>query len=619
MDKIKKIISSKKIKGTADYFNLYKEIEKKIENIKTDGGKKIKIALLSSFTINGVKEVLFVKCCKIGILPEIYVADYNQYSQEILDTNSEFSKFEPDLVILFIDTRVILGEQYLLPYAISGKQREDWVKEKSEEIKSLIDKIKEQSNSKILLHNFEVPLHSPLGIMDNKEKLGFKESIMKLNLNLSENFKEDTQVFVFDYDGFCSGIGKKNIMDYKMYYLGDIKIDLQHIPELCDEYLAYIKPLMSLTKKCIVLDLDNTLWGGIVGEEGLGGIKLGPTPEGRPFLELQKYLLSLFNRGVILAINSKNNPEDVKEVFRKHPDMVLKEEHFASMQINWNDKISNMKAIAEEINIGMNSLVFVDDDKLNREMIREEFPEVLVVELPDDPALYLKTMMEINDFNTLQITEEDRKKGRMYAEQRKRTEHQKTATDITEYLKNLKMVVTIEKASPFNIPRISQMTQKTNQFNMTTRRYLEEDIKKFSENNNFLVASIRVEDKFGDNGITGAAIVEKEEDRWRIDTFLLSCRVIGRRVEETLLAYILEGARKENVNLLIGEFIPTKKNAPAKGFYKNNSFKLANEIEEKQIWEYDVPKEYPYPGFIKTIKFHHSKNGGMSCAQKPPK
>jgi len=602
MDKIKKIILSKEIKGTADYSNLYKEIEKKIKNIKIDDGKKIKIALLSSFTIKGMKEVLFVKCCQIGVLPEIYVADYNQYSQEILDANSEIYKFDPDLVILFIDSRTILGEQYLSPYSISEKQREDWVKEKSREMKSLVDKIKEKSNSKILLHDFEVPLHSPLGIMDNKEKFGFKESIIKLNLELSENFKDDAQVFVFDYDGFCSGIGKKNIMDYKMYYIGDIKIDLQHMPELCNEYLAYIKPLMALTKKCIVLDLDNTLWGGVVGEEGLEGIKLGPTPEGRPFLEFQKFLLALFNRGVILAINSKNNPDDVKEVFEKHPHMILKEENFASMQINWNDKISNMGAIAEEINIGIDSLVFIDDDKLNREMIREEFPEVLVVELPDDPALYLKTIMEVNDFNILQITEEDKEKGRMYAEQRKRTELHKTATDITEYLKNLKMVVTVEKASSFNIPRISQLTQKTNQFNMATRRYLEEDIKKFSESDNFLVASIKVEDKFGDNGITGAAIVEKKEGEWRIDTFLLSCRVIGRRVEETLLAYILNEAKKENAKLLVGEFIPTKKNAPAKDFYKNNNFKLANGTKELQKWEFDVAKEYPYPDFIEVVE-----------------
>jgi len=602
MDKIKKIIASKEIKGTADYFNLYKEIEKEIGSVKADGGKRIKIALLSSFTVKGMKEILSVKCCEVGVLPEIYVADYNQYSQEILDTESGLYKFEPDLVILFIDSRTILGEQYLSPYSMSGKEREDWIKEKSEEIKSLVDKIKEKLNSKILLHNFEIPLHSPLGIMDNKEKLGFKESIIKLNLDLSENFKNDAQVFVFDYDEFCSGVGKKNIIDYKMYYLGDIKIDLQHMPELCDEYIAYIKPLMSLTKKCIVLDLDNTLWGGIVGEDGLEGIKLGPTPEGRPFLEFQKYLLSLFDRGVILAINSKNNPGDVKEVFEKHPNMILKEEHFASMQINWNDKISNMKAIAEEINIGMDSLVFVDDDKLNREMMREEFPEVLVVELPDDPALYLKIMMEINDFNTLQITGEDKKKGKMYAEQRKRTELHKTATDITEYLKNLKMVVTVEKASSFNIPRISQMTQKTNQFNMTTRRYLEEDIKKFSESDNFLVASIKVEDKFGDNGITGTAIVEKEDDKWRIDTFLLSCRVIGRRIEETLLAYILKEAKKEDVKVLIGDFISTKKNAPARDFYKNQGFKLTNETENRQNWEFDIAKEYPYPDFIEVAE-----------------
>ena len=602
MDKVKEIISSTDIKGVSDYFKLYKELEKEIKKRKIKSEKRIKIALLSSFTVKGIKETLFVKCCEIGVLPEFYVADYNQYSQEILNANSGLYKFEPDLIILFVDVRAILGEQYLLPYRITDKQRTDWVKEKSKEIKSLINKIKEKLNLKILLHNLEVPMHSPLGILENKQNFGFIESVEKINDNLRESFKTDNHVFVFDYNAFCSKIGKQNIMDYKMYYLGDIKIDLQHIPELCYDYLAYIKPLTSLTKKCIVLDLDNTLWGGIVGEDGLEGIKLGPTPEGRPFLEFQKYLLALFNRGVILAINSKNNPGDVAEVFEKHPYMLLKEKHFASMQINWNDKISNMEAIAEEINIGMGSLVFIDDDKLTKEMVRGALPDVLVVELPEDPALYLKTLMKINDFNTLQITEEDKKKGRMYAEQRKRTKLQKDATDITEYLKGLDMIVTIEKANSFNMPRISQLTQKTNQFNMTTKRYLEEDIKKFFESDNFIVVSINVKDKFGDNGVTGVAIVKKGKEIWMIDTFLLSCRIIGRRVEETLLAYILKEARKENAKVLVGEFIPTKRNAPAKDFYKNNNFKLVKEGDEKQIWEYGIAKEYKFPDFIKVIE-----------------
>ena len=272
------------------------------------------------------------------------------------------------------------------------------------------------------------------------------------------------------------------------------------------------------------------------------------------------------------------------------------------MQINWNDKISNMKAIAEEINIGLDSFVYFDDDKLNREMIENALPEVKVVDLPEDASIYLKTLMELNDFNSFYVSEEDKKRGQMYAGQRKRQKLSKRTIDITEYLTALDMVVTIEKANSFNIPRIAQLTQKTNQFNMTTKRYLEEDIKRFSENKDYLVSSIKVEDKFGDNGIVGAAIVKKGEERWIIDSFLLSCRVIGRRVEETMLAYILEEAKEEKEKALIGEFIPTKRNIPAKGFYKRNGFKLVEEKDGVGKWEFLTANEYKYPEFIKVDK-----------------
>lgn len=600
--KIREMISSAGDLGIADYFRLSKKIKKEIEDGNLQSEKSIKIAILSSFTINGIEETLLVKCCELGIQPEIYIGDYNQYFQEILNEDSGFYNFKPDLTIVFIDIMAILGDHYYLPYDITDEQRKVWVGERAREIQMLINRIKENSSSKILFHNFKVPYHSPFGIMENKSEFGFMESIEELNRNIRDIIKADSQVFLFDYNSFCSKIGKDNILDYKMYYLGDIKINLQHIPDLCDTYLSYIKPILSLNRKCIVLDLDNTLWGGVVGEEGLEGIKLGPTPEGRPFLEFQKYILSLFNRGIILAVNSKNNMDDALEVFRKHPYMVLKENHFAAMQINWDDKISNMRAVAEEINIGLDSLVFIDDDKMNREMIKDALPEVLVVDLPEDPSMYLKAIMEIDDFNTLQITDEDLRKGRMYADQRKRHELKKQVTDITEYLRAMNITVTIERVNDFSIPRISQLTQKTNQFNMTTRRYLEEDIRDFLKNDNFFIIPIKVEDKFGDNGLTGLAIVEKGSETWRIDTFLLSCRIIGRKVEETLIAYILEKAEENNADTLIGEFIPTKKNKPAMEFFKNNNFELKSKKDEIEVWEYDVSKGYDFPEFINLIK-----------------
>ncbi len=585
-----------------DYFKEYNSIRDQTGTKDIGQFKRIKIAVLSSSTIKGLKEILFVKCYKLGVIPEILIGSYNQYNQEILDDNSKLYSFKPDLVILFIDTKSLLGEIFFKYYLLSEKEKDDFFRSNIDQIESLTNKITKNLNCKVILHNFEVPVDSPLGIIDNKQRLGFIEFIKNINYGISIHFKENNQIFVFDYDLFCSKWGKENIVDYKMYYLGDIKINFKYLPKLCEEYISYIKPLMSLTKKCIVLDLDNILWGGIIGEDGLEGIKLGPTPEGRPFLEFQKYILSLFNRGIILAINSKNNLEDVLNVLRNHPYMILKEKHFASIRINWDDKISNMRAIAEEINIGLDGLVFFDDDKLNKEMIKTALPEVKVVDLPEDPSLYLKTLMESNDFNSFQFSEEDKKKGQMYADQRKRQELSKTTTDITEYLKALDMVVTIEKATSFTIPRISQLTQKTNQFNTMTKRYLEEDIKRFADSDDHLVFSIKVEDKFGDNGITGVSIVEKKKENWIIDSFLLSCRVIGRRIEETMLAYIIEEAKKERIKTLIGQFIPTKKNIPAKDFYEKNGFKLIEENENTEKWEFKIEHEYNYPDFIKVIK-----------------
>lgn len=588
------------LENLSNYLKIYKELLAGQDAKQFP--KKIKIAVLASSTINGLKECLFVKAHSLKVAAEIYMGGYNQYNQEILNDKSELYEFNPDIVFLFIDMRELLGNAFFSFYELTEQEKAELFKSKLDNLRALVSKLSKKLGGKIVLHNFEVPLESPLGLIDNKQTLGFIDFVKKLNFELAQSLRENSQIFVFDYELFCSRWGKENIFDYKIYYLGDIKLRLEFLPALCDEYISYIKPLLGLNKKCIVLDLDNSLWGGIIGEDGIDGIKLDQAPQGRPFLEFQKYLLSLFHRGIILAINSKNNPEDALDVLRKHPNMILKEEHFASIRINWGDKISNMKAIAEELNIGLDSLVYFDDDKSNREMIRTALPEVAVVDLPEDPALYLKTIMDLDDFGSFYLSEEDRKKGQIYTDQRKRQELATSVTDITEYLKALEMVVTLEKANSFTISRVAQLTQKTNQFNITTRRYSEEQIKSFAADKNYLVFSAKVEDKFGDNGITGVGIIKKEKDNWLIDTFLLSCRIIGRDIEKVMLAYIAEMAEQENATSLHGEFIRTEKNAPAKDFYKNSNFKLLEETDTYQKWSLPLKDKPLYPEFIKVIK-----------------
>src|SRR3989344_1072876 len=563
---------------------------------------KLKIAILSSSTISGLDKILKAKCQGLGLAPEIYVGGYNQYRQEILNAESLFYRFAPDLVILFIDTRALLGDAFFNFYQLSVPARKKLLRATTKDLAELVGIVGQRLSAKIVIHNFETPSSSPLGILENKQTLGLVELVETINADLRQRYRADPRVFVFDYNSFVSHLGWREVFNPKMYYLADIKINLPHWPALADQYLSYIKPLKFLTKKCLVLDLDNTLWGGIIGEDGLEKIKLGPTPEGRPFMELQQHLLSLFHRGVILAVNSKNNLADVLAVFKKHPHMILKEEHFAAIRINWDDKVANLKAIAQELNLGLDSLVFMDDDKLNRELVKSQLPEVRVVDLPDDPALYLSTLAALNDFDSFDLSAEDKKRGEMYAAERRRRQFGAAAGSLEKYLASLGMTVTVVRANSLIIPRLAQLTQKTNQFNLTTRRYLTEDLERLARDKNYLIFGGAVRDKFGDNGLTGVALVKKEPLAWRVETLLLSCRIIGRRVEEVMITHIAEQAKKSGIEELVGEFIATAKNAPAKDFYKNQGFVLASRTRGQEVWRHAKPSQLAYPKFIKVIK-----------------
>ncbi len=568
----------------------------KSKQISSDFDRKIKIAVLSSFTVQGIKEVLSVKCSNLKISPEIYVAGYNQYNQELLNKGSEFYRFKPDLSFLILDTRSVLREIFFSPYQFGTKERKKYITEKINEITNLINLFIRNSTGKLILTSLLVPSYSPLGIVEEKTKFSLKDTVQHFNSELKNKFIRQDKVFIYDFNAFISRYGENNVFDYKLYYLGDIKISPDYLPNFCEDLMAYIKVATSLTKKCIVLDLDDTLWGGIIGEDGFENIKLGPGPPGNAYYEFQRYLLSLFQRGIILAINSKNNPSDALRVIREHPYMVLREENFACLKINWQDKVTNMREIVQDLDIGLNSLVFIDDDPLNRELVKKFLPEVLVVDLPNDPSLLAKTLMDLNDFSTFQITEEDQKRGKMYTQQRQRQGFQIQFTNIEDFLKSLEMKVEIKKADSFTIPRISQLTLKTNQFNLTTKRYSEEDIKKFAASNNYLVYSVRVADKFGDNGITGVFIINKTtKEEWLIDTFLLSCRIIGRNVEKALLGKIINLAKSAGAKRIFAQYIPTSKNKPCEKMYQDNEF-----LEGKDNkFYFDTKNKFAVPDYIK--------------------
>jgi len=556
--------------------------------------KKIKLAFLSSFTIDGLAESLKVKCSIKQISCSTYVAGYNQYNQEILNQESELYKFSPDLTFLILDTRSIFGDLYHFPYSVTKSQRENFVNEKINELHNLIKKFTSTTNSKLVITNLGLPNYSPHGIAEMNTSYSFHDAIIDFNKKLKEIVIESNSVHIFDFFKFVVKHGENNVFNFQNFLFGDIKIALDYIPHLANELIPYIISFLGLTKKCIIVDLDNTIWGGIIGEDGFDGIRLGPHPPGNAFVEFQKYLKALSQRGIILAINSKNNFDDAIQVIRKHPHMILKEEDFASMKINWNDKVSNMKSISEELNIGTDSFVFFDDDPINREFVKENMPEITVPELPHDPSRYCDVIQSLHDFSVFHITNEDKDRGKMYLQQKQRNEFEKSSSTLIEFLKTLNLEINIKKSDSFTIPRISQLTMKTNQFNLTTKRYQEDEIKKISEQKNMLVGCAQIKDKFGDNGITGVFIIEKiNSDEWLLDTFLLSCRVMGREVEKAILYYIINEAKKNNVKKLKARFIPTAKNKPVENLLPDSNFS-----KENDFWVYDIETPFNMPEFL---------------------
>lgn len=586
-----------------EYYDLDKKIDRHNRKVGAFCGNAdlVRVAILGSFTIHGIKEALNVKCDEAGLLFKSYIAPYNQYNQELLDRGSSLYKFKPHLTILCLDIKDVLGDHYYFPYRMTARKRKQIVEERVHEISGLLEVFSARCKGKLILNNFSVPSYSPVGILENKQAFGFFEMVRSLNRSLEKICKDNSQMYIFDYDNFLNRYGKVESCDDNMLYLADMKLNQNLIPSLCDEYMRYIKAMMGKSRKCIVLDLDDTLWGGIVGEDGYEGIALGSTPPGNAFVDFQKYILSLHERGVLLAINSSNNIEDAMRVIEEHPGTILRENNFASIKINWANKANNMIEIAKELNIGLDSLVYVDDDKRNRQLVMDMLPQVLVLDLPEDPALYLHALRECTDLDVLQITEEDKRRGLMYAQERARQKTRMIFDDIADYLAHLEIKVKIHKANSFLIPRISQLTQKTNQFNSTTRRYLEEDVRSIVKDKGYHVYAVGVEDKFGDSGISGAVILKKDNDSLIFDNFLLSCRVLGKGIEEAVIAFCVDRAKRLGAKHLIYEYIQTEKNAVVRKFLESSPFKFFKRIDRSELWRFDLKEHFKKPKFIKMI------------------
>lgn len=560
--------------------------------------KKLNIAILRSFTIETIAPILKVELYKEKIYSNLFIGEYNQYHQELFNATSNLYKFNPNLIIIAIRLEELYPQ--LISNFLDIKSNLSQVKNYIiNEYRNIIEKAKNDLKCNIIIHNFMLPYNNYTSLYDFQDTDGQINFLRKLNYELVKLVNQYKGVYLVDVDNTSSLIGKLNIQDKKMWYLSKNPYKYEFYVLLANEYTKYIKAIYGLKKKCIVLDLDNTLWGGIIGEDGLDGIILGESYPGKCYKDFQQQLLKLKNRGVILAICSKNNPEDVDEVFEKHPDMILNMADFACIKANWNDKCTNIKTISEELNIGTDSLVFIDDNPIECELIKQQIPEITVINLSKNPIEYPDLINSLNYFETINLTEEDFHKTDIYKAQINRNILKNSYNNLDDYYKSLEMRVEIKEANSFAISRVAQLTQKTNQFNLTTKRYSENDIKEMLQDNYYKIYYIRVIDKFGDNGITGCCILKKIDDyKLFIDTFLLSCRVMGRNIENAFMSFIYNKAKEGNIKRLIGEYIPTKKNKPVKDFYINTGF-IKN---ENNYYLFDIDNnEILCPSYIKII------------------
>lgn len=554
--------------------------------------KPLRIAVLRSYTVETIEQILKLRFYLDGYKPEFLFGNYNMYAQEILNATGDLYAFRPNIVLFLVRLEEILPE---LNRSYGSKTFSEWemiIEDSVQQIVSLAETLEDDLSSQIILQNMS-PMGRPFwGVYDAQQPEGETHLVNKFNYLLAREFQDKKSIFIWDFDGLLKRIGRETVYDPKMWYLSKNPFKQSAYIKIVNDLYRYLASIIGNLKKCVVLDLDNTLWGGIAGEDGIDGIALGFNYPGSCYRDFQEGLLKLYGRGILLAVNSKNNESDALEIMDKHPYMVLRREHFAAMRINWRDKVSNLKELGEELNIGLESMIFIDDNPAECDLVRQHCPECEVVCLPGKVYLIPDVVSSLNGIENIRVTEEDRKKGEMYRDQKARKQFEKHFTNIDEYLKGLEMEIEIEAASDFTIPRISQLTQKTNQMNLTTRRYTEAEIRSFMKDPDTFVFSVSAKDRFGDNGIIGVMILKRNLDDCLMDTFLLSCRVIGRNIEQAMLSFAQHIARNEGIKNLVGEYIPTAKNKPAADLYQRFNFREAennlfiSEIENNGI---DIP------------------------------
>ncbi len=501
-----------------------------------------RVAFLRSMTVEPLMPILRSAALVSGIDATVHVGQFNSYPQEIFDPNSELYSFRPDIAVLAVQTRDIAPELWegfadLSEADVQAGRRPG----RRNSFATWVRVFRERTNASLIIHNLEKPVASQ-GVLET-QRTGQLAAIDQINAGLRAICREHRGVYMLDYDALVAQHGRARWHDESKWLTMRMPFATDSLLLMAEEWMKFIHPLTGVTCKVLALDLDNTLWGGVIGEDGMDGIKVGLEYPGALYRSFQRVILDLYHRGVVLAVCSKNNPDEAMAALQNHPGMLLRPGHFAAFRINWQNKAQNIRELAAELNLGIDSFAFFDDNPVERELIRSEIPEVKVIAVPDQAQKYAQTLREFPHFQRLSLSDEDQQKTQQYHEQNKRTELAQSAGSLEDFFRSLDQEVVIARVTSESLARVAQLTQKTNQYNVTTRRYTEQQIEELAAQPGCGVYSVQVKDRFGDNGIVGVLITRAGEEICEIDTFLLSCRVIGRTIETAMLGFLTDASK----------------------------------------------------------------------------
>lgn len=535
-----------------------------------------RIAVLSGSTIGEIKNILELFCLYYGIKPKFYEGQYARFYEESIFENKELDEFKPEIIYIHTTSKNI--SQY--PHASNTKeQTETLINDTYKKFESVWESLQAKYNCPIIINNFEQLTYRIMGNADSYNPNGRNSFIRNLNEKIYKYVNSHKNIYINDINYLSSRFGLERWADSASWYLYKYALSINAVPDLCRSISLIIKSIYGKNKKALILDLDNTLWGGVIGDDGADKIQLGiETPKGMAYSEFQDYLKGVSELGIMLNVCSKNEEKTAESGFG-HPSSILKRDDFISFKANWQPKHINTENIAKEINIGLDSLVFVDDNPAEREVIKGFLPAVETPEITS-PENYIKELDRSGYFEVTSLSEEDLQRNKIYKQNAARESAQTLFSDYDEYLKSMNMVFHIGSFNESNLQRVTQLINKTNQFNFTTRRYTESEVSEIAKDNSYITLWGRLEDKFGDNGIITAMIVRVSEKRAFIDLWVMSCRVFKRGVEYSMLNCLIQKLKEKGVNELIGIYRPTAKNIILKDFYKDAGFKRMDTDEE---------------------------------------